>query len=149
MIFKFSFSMSTARSLEVSFKPLPGMSPSARSLLRSSRQIFATCWWWWNRCSQSASSCRQPLRAPLESELWVFFIRLTTSFQVRTLIVDTSIAHTQETLRITDLDTFGDVRSTRRNKNGMLLVFCARADVCEAQSRNECASGGWQDERGQ
>ena len=54
VIVRFFFSTSTASSLEVSFKPLPGTSPSARSALRSSRQIFATCWWWWNQFSQSA-----------------------------------------------------------------------------------------------
>ena len=136
VIFRFTFSNSTARSLEVSFKPLSGMSRSARSALPSSCQVFATCWWLWNRCSKSAWSCRRPLRAPLESELLVF-IGITTSFQVRTWIVDTLIAHTQETLRITDLDTFGDVRSTRRNKTVCCCFFRARADMCEAQSRTE------------
>ena len=132
VIVRFFFSTSTARSLEVSFKPLPGMSRSARSALRSSCQMFATCWWW-NRCSKSAWSCRRPLRAPLESELLVF-IGITTSFQVRTWIVDTLITHTQETLRITDLDTFGDVRSTRRNKT-VCCFFFVRAPICAWRSR--------------
>ena len=90
--------------------------------------MFATCSWW-RQFSQSPWSCRRPLRAPLESELLVF-IRITTSSQVRTWIVGTLIAHTQETFRITDLDTFGDVRSTRRNKTVCCFFFsCARLHV--------------------
>ena len=48
--------------------------------------------------------------------------------------MDTLIAHTQETLRITDLDTFGDVRSTRRNKT-VCCFFFVRAPICARPSR--------------
>ena len=69
-----------------------------------------------------------------------FLIRITTSFQVRTWIVDTLIAHTQETLRITDLDTFGDVRSTRRNKT-VCCIFFVRAPICARRSREPSERG--------
>ena len=49
------------------------------------------------------------------------------------------MVHTQETLRITVLDTFGDVRPTRRNKNGMLLVISVRAPMCARRSRETSA----------
>ena len=51
------------------------------------------------------------------------------------------MVHTQETLRITVLDTFGDARPTRRNKNGMLLVFSVRAPICERRSREPSERG--------
>ena len=55
--------------------------------------------------------------------------------------MDTLMVHTQETLRITVLDTFGDARPTRRNKNGMLLVFSVRAPICERRSREPSERG--------
>ena len=52
--------------------------------------------------------------------------------------MDTKIAHTQETLRITDLDTFGDVRSTRRKKR---YVFFLCAPICARRSREPSERG--------
>ena len=69
VIFRFTFSMSTARTPEVSFTPLLGTSSSAWLVLRSWCQISATCCWWWTRCSLSARSCRRLLQALWESEL--------------------------------------------------------------------------------
>ena len=52
----------------------------------------------------------------------------------------TLTAHTQETLRITDLDTFGDVRSTRRNKT-VCCIFFVRSPICARRSREPSERG--------
>ena len=118
VIFTFSLPMSTPRTPEESFKPLQGCLRCMVGSCDHSVKISATCWWW-TRCSLSPWSCRRLLQAPLASVLLVLSaphaIWITTSIQLRTWIVDTGIAHTQETSQTTHLDISGDIRSKKKS----------------------------------
>ena len=110
------------------------MSPSARSALRSSCQVFAT-WWWWSRCTlcvELSPTAPGTFGIGAHGFTWDH----PTNSGVRTYIVDILIAHTQEASRIADLETFGDVRS-KPKKRYVAVVIAARFRVCEAQSGTE------------
>ena len=112
------FILSTARTPEVSFQPLPGMSSSAWLVLRSWGQISETCCWWWTRCSLSAWSCRRLLQAPLESELLV-------------LCAQWDVDHHNNSVEDVDCGHWDCAHAEQY----VVFRLASLADVCEAQSR--------------
>ena len=146
VIFRYSFFHVDQQDPEVSFKPLLGMSSlhgwffdhgvkSPRHAaggghdVRCLHEVVADCSR--HRWDRSSWFC-------VRSGMWI-----TTKIQLRTWIVDTGIAHTQETSQTTHLDMFGGMPSKKKRK--VAFFIATRADMCKMQS----AMGGREDKGSQ